>query len=84
MTQWYEALFTNYAEKYEEESFTKGTLKEVDFIENEIKYNKKCRILDVEVRPTFNRTRQKGLCSNRIDLSKICLKSKDPKLGKQE
>ncbi len=47
MTQWYEALFTNYAEKYEEESFTKGTLKEVDFIENEIKFNKKCRILDV-------------------------------------
>lgn len=47
MTQWYEALFTNYAEKYEEESFTKGTLNEVDFIENEIKFNKECRILDV-------------------------------------
>jgi 2-polyprenyl-3-methyl-5-hydroxy-6-metoxy-1,4-benzoquinol methylase len=37
MKQWYETLFENYAKKYDEESFTQGTLGEVDFIEQEIK-----------------------------------------------
>lgn len=47
MKQWYEELFTNYADKYENESFTQGTKGEVDFIEKEINHNKNCKILDV-------------------------------------
>ena len=47
MKQWYEELFTNYVDKYENESFTQGTMGEVDFIEKEINQNKNCKILDV-------------------------------------
>jgi 2-polyprenyl-3-methyl-5-hydroxy-6-metoxy-1,4-benzoquinol methylase len=47
MKQWYEKLFSNFAEKYENESFTQGTVGEVDFIESEINFNKKCKILDL-------------------------------------
>jgi len=45
--QWYEKLFENYAKNYDNESFTKGTAGECDFIEQEIRYNKSLRILDV-------------------------------------
>lgn len=45
--QWYEQLFENYAQKYDYECFTKGTIGECDFIEKEIKFNKNLRILDV-------------------------------------
>ncbi len=45
--QWYESFFENYAEKYDNESFTKGTLGECDFIEQELQYNKGLKILDV-------------------------------------
>ena len=47
MIQWYEALFENYANTYENEPFTQGTIGECDFIEKEIKYNKSLRILDI-------------------------------------
>lgn len=47
MKQWYEELFSNFAKKYDNEVFTKGTLQEVDFIEQEIAANKKISILDV-------------------------------------
>ena len=47
MNQWYEELFKNYAEGYDSENFTKGTLGECDFIEQEIGFNKKLKILDV-------------------------------------
>lgn len=47
MKQWYEALFENYAEKYDRESFTTGTMGECDFIEKEIAFNKEIHILDV-------------------------------------
>ena len=40
MRQWYEELFDNYAETYDRESFTHGTKGEVDFIEQEINYDK--------------------------------------------
>lgn len=36
MKQWYEELFLNYAEKYENEIYTHGTIGEVDFIVSEI------------------------------------------------
>jgi len=45
--QWYEALFENYAQKYDKESFTQGTIGECDFIERELNFNKSLKILDV-------------------------------------
>ncbi|HPR31652.1 MAG TPA: class I SAM-dependent methyltransferase [Prolixibacteraceae bacterium] len=47
MTQWYEALFTNYAKNYDQESFTQGTQTEVDFLEAETGYNKSATFLDL-------------------------------------
>lgn len=47
MKQWYEELFTDYAAKYENEDFTKGTVGEVDFIQREINDDKNCKILDI-------------------------------------
>jgi len=45
--QWYESLFENYGQKYDSESFTQGTIGECDFIENELKFDKTLKILDV-------------------------------------
>ncbi len=45
--QWYESLFENYGQKYDNESFTQGTFGECDFIENELKFDKSLKILDV-------------------------------------
>lgn len=47
MKQWYEQLFTNYAETYDKEVFTQGTTGEVDFIEKEINFDKSKLILDI-------------------------------------
>lgn len=51
MKQWYEALFENYANKYEKENFAQGTIGEVDFIEAELisrfGNDKSCKILDI-------------------------------------
>lgn len=47
MPQWYEELFKNYAETYDTEIFTKGTIGECDFIEKEINYDKTVKILDI-------------------------------------
>lgn len=47
MRQWYEKLFENYAHKYDQESFTRGTLGECDFIEKELQADKSKRILDI-------------------------------------
>jgi SAM-dependent methyltransferase len=47
MKQWYQELFENYSEKYDQESFTFGTPGEVDFIEQEIGSDKKKKILDI-------------------------------------
>jgi len=47
MKQWYETLFENYGLKYDQETFTQGTLGECDFFEKEINNNKKVRILDI-------------------------------------
>ena len=45
--QWYEALFDNYAEHYDRENFTRGTLGECDFLEKEFAFDKSIKILDV-------------------------------------
>jgi 2-polyprenyl-3-methyl-5-hydroxy-6-metoxy-1,4-benzoquinol methylase len=47
MKQWYEALFENYACKYDKEPFVQGTAGECDFIEQEIKQDKSLKILDI-------------------------------------
>ena len=47
MKQWYQELFENYANKYDDESYTHGTIGEVDFIEQEIRSDKTFRILDI-------------------------------------
>ena len=47
MKQWYEELFENYAEKYDKEVFTRGTVGECDFIEREVNYDKTAKILDI-------------------------------------
>lgn len=47
MKQWYEELFENYANKYDQETFPQGTLGECDFIEKEINCNRDVRILDI-------------------------------------
>lgn len=47
MQRWYEELFENYGETYDREAFTKGTIGEVDFIEEEIGRDKTKRILDL-------------------------------------
>ena len=45
--KWYETLFADYARKYDQESYTSGTPGECDFIEREIKSDKKTRVLDL-------------------------------------
>jgi len=47
MKKWYEELFENYAEGYDREAFTQGTLGEVDFIEAEAGGDRRKKILDV-------------------------------------
>jgi 2-polyprenyl-3-methyl-5-hydroxy-6-metoxy-1,4-benzoquinol methylase len=81
--QWYEALFENYGKKYDEESFTKGTLGECDFIEKELNYNKSLRILDVGCgtgRHSIELTRR-GYNITGVDLSESQLKRAREKAG---
>ena len=40
-------MFVNYADEYDKEDFTRGTEREVDFIEEEINHDKDVEILDV-------------------------------------
>jgi SAM-dependent methyltransferase len=45
--QWYQQLFDNFAVQYERESFVQGTVGEVDFLEQELSFDKTKTILDV-------------------------------------
>ena len=47
MSDWYKDLFENYARAYDKESFTQGSIGEVDFIEQEINFDKSKKILDL-------------------------------------
>ena len=47
MKQWYELLFENYGQKYDNEFFTQGTIGECDFIEKEINFDKSKKIIDI-------------------------------------
>lgn len=74
--QWYEVLFEDYAEKYENEIFTHGTLGECDFIEQELAYDKAMKILDVGCgtgRHSIEMTRR-GYNIQGIDLSESMLR----------
>lgn len=45
--KWYETLFADYARKYDQENYTMGTAGECDFIEREIRGDKRRRLLDI-------------------------------------
>jgi SAM-dependent methyltransferase len=47
MKQWYEELFSDYAEQYDRQEFVRGTSGEVDFIEKELEYDRSSRVLDI-------------------------------------
>lgn len=79
--QWYEELFENYAEKYDDESFTKGTIGECDFIERELNFNKKLKIIDIGCgtgRHSIELTKR-GYSMTGIDLSESLLKKASEK-----
>jgi ubiquinone/menaquinone biosynthesis C-methylase UbiE len=69
--QWYESLFENYGQKYDNEIFTQGTIGECDFIELELGSDKSLKILDVGCgtgRHSIELT-QRGYTVTGIDLS---------------
>ncbi|MCL2302990.1 MAG: class I SAM-dependent methyltransferase [Lentimicrobiaceae bacterium] len=74
--QWYEALYENYGQKYDRESFAQGTVGECDFIEKEINFDKSLKILDVGCgtgRHTIELSKR-GYNVTGIDLSEAQLK----------
>jgi len=71
MKQWYEELFENFADSYDREEFTKGTVGEVDFIEKEAGYDRLIKILDVGCGTGRHSIElaTRGYCVTGIDLS---------------
>jgi 2-polyprenyl-3-methyl-5-hydroxy-6-metoxy-1,4-benzoquinol methylase len=47
MKQWYETLFEDYGNNYDNEPFAQGTIGECDFIEQEMHFNKSISIIDI-------------------------------------
>lgn len=85
MKQWYESLFENYGLKYDNENFTQGTLGECDFIESEIAFEKRKRILDIGCgtgRHSIELTKR-GYHITGIDLSDSLLKRAREKAAEQ-
>ncbi|MFW5687674.1 MAG: class I SAM-dependent methyltransferase [Bacteroidota bacterium] len=83
--QWYETLFENYGQKYENEPFAQGTLGECDFIEQEIGYNKDLKIIDVGCgtgRHAIELTKR-GYSVTGIDLSESLLQKAREKAAEQ-
>ena len=84
--QWYEALFENYAEKYDKESFTRGTIGECDFLEKEFDFRKSLKILDVGCgtgRHSIELTKR-GYSVTGIDLSESQLAKARQKAAEQK
>jgi YD repeat-containing protein len=74
--QWYEKLFENYGEHYDNESFTQGTSGECNFIEEELKFDKSLKIIDIGCgtgRHSIELTKR-GYLVTGIDLSETQLK----------
>jgi len=85
MKQWYQELFDNYSNKYDNESFTQGTLGECDFIEREAAFNKGINILDIGCgtgRHAIELTKR-GYNVTGIDLSESQLKRAGEKAAEQ-
>lgn len=85
MKQWYESLFENYGQKYDNENFTQGTIGECDFIEQEINYDKTQRIVDIGCgtgRHSIELSKR-GYIVTGIDLSDSLLKKAKEKSGEQ-
>jgi SAM-dependent methyltransferase len=75
MKKWYEELYENFAENYEKEVFSQGTIGEVDFIEKEIAFDKSKTILDLGCgtgRHTIELTKR-GYSVTGLDLSETQL-----------
>jgi 2-polyprenyl-3-methyl-5-hydroxy-6-metoxy-1,4-benzoquinol methylase len=85
MKQWYEELPENYGRKYDNESFAQGTIKEWDFIEQEIDYNKSLKILDLgcEIGRDSIELAKRGYTLTGIDLSKSFLDRAHEKANEQ-
>jgi len=84
--RWYEILFEDYGEKYDNENFTHGTTGECDFIEKELNYNKSLKILDVGCgtgRHSIELTKR-GYRMTGIDLSESLLDRAREKAEKQK
>lgn len=45
--QWYETLFENYGQQYENEIFVQGTIGECDFLEKELGFDKSLKLIDI-------------------------------------
>lgn len=76
MKKWYEELFDNYADQYDRESFTQGTVGECDFIEKELGGDRSLGIIDIGCgtgRHAIELTRR-GYAVKGIDLSEPQLK----------
>lgn len=83
--QWYELLFENYGQKYDNEAFTQGTIGECDFIENELHHDKTLKILDVGCgtgRHAIELTKR-GYTVTGVDFSESQLGRAREKAGKQ-
>jgi len=82
--QWYETLFENYSEKYDNECFTQGTIGECDFIEKEINFKKILKIIDIGCgtgRHSIELTKR-GYSITGIDLSESLLVKAREKVAK--
>ena len=85
MKQWYEEVFTDYANTYDKEEYTKGTIQEVDFLESEIEFDRTRQILDVGCgtgRHAIELTRR-GYHVTGIDLSEDQLRKAREKAGNE-
>ena len=81
MKKWYEELFRDYGEKYENESFAQGTVGECDFIEKEIGRGHGARILDIGCGTGRHAIElaKRGYAVVGIDLSESLLKKAEEK-----
>jgi 2-polyprenyl-3-methyl-5-hydroxy-6-metoxy-1,4-benzoquinol methylase len=86
MKQWYEELFENYGRKYDNETFTRGTVGECDFIEKEIEHDKAARILDIGCGTGRHSIElaKRGYALVGIDLSESLLKRAKEKASEQK
>jgi len=83
--QWYEELFENYAETYDKECYTQGTTGEIDFIEEEIDFDKSGKILDIGCGTDRHAIElaKRGYTVTGIDLSESQLKRAKAKAQKE-